>query len=73
LNISAEKEHKTEEKKENYRKKEFSYSSIRRSFSLPDNVLEDKIDAKYDNGILNVIIPKNENVENKSKKAITVN
>ncbi|RZS96836.1 Hsp20/alpha crystallin family protein [Cecembia calidifontis] len=73
LNISAEKEHKTEEKKENYRKKEFSYSSIRRSFSLPDNVLDDKIDAKYDNGILNVIIPKNEKVENKSKKAITVN
>lgn len=72
LSISAEKEQKKEEEKENYRKKEFSYSSIRRSFSLPENVLEDKIDAKYDNGILKVLIPKNEKVENKSKKAITV-
>lgn len=72
LSISAEKEQKKEEEKENYRKKEFSYSSIRRSFSLPENTMEDKIDAKYDNGILKVLIPKNEKVENKSKKAITV-
>ncbi|MGY6742933.1 MAG: Hsp20/alpha crystallin family protein [Cecembia sp.] len=58
--------------KENYRKKEFSYSSIRRSFTLPENILEDKIDAKYDNGILKVQIPKNNKADNKSKKAITV-
>ena len=72
LNISAEKEHKAEEKKENYRKKEFSYSSIRRSFTLPENILEDKIDAKYDNGILKVQIPKNDKVESSAKKSITV-
>ncbi len=72
LSVSAEKEHKKEEEKENYRKKEFSYSSIRRSFSLPENVLENKIDAKYDNGILKVLIPKNDKVENTSKRAITV-
>lgn len=72
LNISAEKEHKKEEEKENYRKKEFSYSSIRRSFSLPENIFEDKIDAKYDNGILKVVIPKNDQAENKIKKSITV-
>lgn len=72
LNISAEKEQKKEEKKENYRKKEFSYSSIRRSFSLPENVMDEKIDAKYDNGILNVVLPKKVIESAKPKKAISV-
>lgn len=72
LNISAEKEEDKEEKKENYRKKEFSYSSIRRSFSLPENVVDEKIDAKYDNGILNVILPKKVIESTKPKKAISV-
>jgi HSP20 family protein len=72
LNISAEKEEKKEEKKENYRKKEFSYSSIRRSFSLPENVMDDKIDAKYEKGILNVVLPKKAIEGTKPKKAISV-
>ena len=73
LNISAEKESKSEEEKENYRKKEFSYTSIRRSFRLPDTVMDDKIDAKYDNGILKVVLPKNDKEGNKPRKTITVN
>ncbi|MFD2203439.1 Hsp20/alpha crystallin family protein [Shivajiella indica] len=73
LNISAEKEKKFEEEKENYRKKEFSYSSIRRSFRLPETVMDEKIDAKYENGILNVVLPKNDKEGNKPKKTITVN
>lgn len=72
LNIAAEKEHKSEEKKENYRKKEFSYSSIRRSFALPENVKDDQIDAKYENGILNVVLPKKAIEGSKPKKAIAV-
>lgn len=72
LHISAEKENKTEEEKENYRKKEFSYSCIRRSFSLPEHVVDDSIDAKYDNGILHVIVPKKSIESTKPKKAITV-
>ncbi|RIW17110.1 Hsp20/alpha crystallin family protein [Algoriphagus lacus] len=72
LSISAEKEHKSEEKKENYRKKEFSYSSIRRSFALPENVSDEKIDAKYDNGILNIVLPKKAIESSKPKKAIEV-
>lgn len=70
--ISAEKERKSEEEKENYRKKEFSYSSIRRSFTLPENVHEENIDAKYDNGILKIVIPKKAIEAGKSKKAINV-
>lgn len=72
LNISAEKEQSSEEKKENYRKKEFSYSSIRRSFALPENVKDETIDAKYENGILKVILPKKTLEGSKPKKAITV-
>lgn len=72
LSISAEKEQKSEEKKENYRKKEFSYSSIRRSFAMPENVQDEKIDAKYDNGILNIVLPKKAIESSKPKKAIEV-
>lgn len=72
LSISAEKEQSSEEKKENYRKKEFSYSSIRRSFALPENVKDETIDAKYENGILKVILPKKALEGSKPKKAIAV-
>ncbi len=72
LNICAEKEQKSEEKKENYRKKEFSYSSIRRSFALPENVKDDQIDAKYEKGILNVVLPKKALQGSKPKKAVEV-
>jgi HSP20 family protein len=72
LIISGEKEHKSEEEKENYRKKEFSYSSIRRSFALPEHVKEDQIEAKYEKGILNIVLPKKALEAVKAKKAIEV-
>jgi HSP20 family protein len=72
LSISAEKEHEAEEEKDNYRKKEFSYSSIRRSFSLPENVKDENIDAKYDKGILKIVLPKKMLEASKPKKAIEV-
>ncbi|CAD5279806.1 MULTISPECIES: Hsp20/alpha crystallin family protein [unclassified Imperialibacter] len=57
LCISAEKEDEKEEQ-DGYYRREYSYNSFSRSFSLPDNVKEDKIDAKYDKGILKVSLPK---------------
>ncbi|MBC6367004.1 heat-shock protein Hsp20 [Algoriphagus sp. AK58] len=72
LSISAERKNESEEKKENYRKKEFSYSSIRRSFALPENVKEDGIDAKYENGILHLLLPKKAIEPAKAKKEISV-
>lgn len=60
LTISSEKEEQKEESKERYRRKEFSYSSFERSFSLPEVADDEKIEAKYDNGILNIRIPKKE-------------
>jgi len=60
LSISAEKEEEKEENKKNYRRKEFSYNSFCRSFTLPENSMPDKIDAKYEGGILHLTIPKKE-------------
>lgn len=53
-------EHKTEMKKEEemYTRREFSYNSFSRSFALPENVEEAKINARYDDGILLVSLPK---------------
>jgi len=58
LIISCEKEEEDQENKENYRRQEYSYTSFSRRFPLPDNAIDNKINAKYDNGILQVTIPK---------------
>jgi len=71
LKISSKNEALKEEKEEKYYRKEFSYSSFERSFSLPDNVNSDDIKASYDNGILNISIPKKLKIE-KSAKLIEV-
>ena len=60
LTISSEKEDKSEEKDETYTRQEYSYSSFERSFSLPDEVNKDKIDAHYKDGVLELVLPKKE-------------
>ena len=72
LIISSEKEEEKKEEDKNYRRREFSYNSFCRTFQLPDNVSEDDINAKYDNGMLQVTIPKKEVSASKPKKQITV-
>ena len=72
LQVSCEKQEDVKETSENYKRKEFSYSSFSRSFQLPDNINEEGIDAKYDNGILTILIPKKEISMPKQKKTIQV-
>ncbi|PZV83605.1 HSP20 family protein [Algoriphagus aquaeductus] len=72
LSISAEKKNEIEEEKENYRKKEFSYSSIRRSFALPEEVNEEEINANYDKGILKLSLPKKSGLLSKPKMKIEI-
>lgn len=74
LSISCEKEeHKTEENKdERYTRKEFSYQSFCRSFTLPDNLKKDEIEASYKDGLLHVTIMKNKEAKSKSTKLIPV-
>ena len=60
LTISGERKFTTEKKEENYRAIETQFGSFSRSFSLPENVDGSKINAQYNNGILEVTIPKDE-------------
>jgi HSP20 family protein len=72
LTISAEKEEEKKEENKNFRRREFSYNSFSRSFTLPDNCFDDKIDAKYENGVLRLSIPKKEVTISKAVKEIKV-
>ena len=63
LSISSTKEQEKKEEKKNYARREYSYSSFSRSFTLPDNCHPEQINAKYENGILNVTLPKKEEVK----------
>jgi len=65
--VSAEKEERLQEKDEEFTRREFNFSSFRRSFMLPNNVLLEKVQAKYEDGILKIMIPKKE-VEKKSPR-----
>ena len=60
LTISCELEDTVEEKEEKFSRKEYSYSSFERSFTLPDEVNKEKIDARYNDGILEIKLPKKE-------------
>lgn len=64
LTISSEKEEKTEEKEAKYTRKEYSYSSFERCFTMPDDVSKEKIDARYEDGVLKIELPKKEAAKN---------
>jgi len=72
LIISSEKEFKTEEKEGKFMRHEFSYSSFKRSFTLPDMVETDKIKASHKNGILTINIPKKDEAVEKTIRQIKV-
>ncbi|MFB6343034.1 Hsp20/alpha crystallin family protein [Saccharicrinis sp. FJH2] len=74
LIISSEKEFKNEEKEgEKITRREFSYQSFQRSFSVSEKVVDaEKISAKYEDGILHISIPKREEVKPKPAKTIKI-
>ncbi len=72
LSISTETKKKNEYKEENYTRREFGYSSFKRTFNLPESVNEEKINANYDNGILSVLLPKKEEAKQKPARSIKV-
>jgi HSP20 family protein len=73
LVISAEKEEKKESnKKDDYVRKEFNYQSFYRSFNLPDYADENKIEASYKDGILDVSIAKKPGERRKTLKSIAI-
>ena len=56
--IENKLEHKEENKKEHYLRREFSYSNYEQALTLPDDVESDKIEAKVENGVLHVTLPR---------------
>jgi HSP20 family protein len=74
LTISSEKTDEREQKDgERYTKREFSYQSFQRSFTLPQNmVMEEKIEAKYKDGVLHLTIPKKEEAKKKPRRTIKI-
>ncbi|HKM93806.1 MAG TPA: Hsp20/alpha crystallin family protein [Prolixibacteraceae bacterium] len=73
LTICSETKKEENEEKGAYTRKEFSYQSFQRSFSLPEgHVLTNEITAKYNDGILNIVLPKREEVKPQAPKEITI-
>ncbi len=73
LTISSEREEKNEDKSDGYSRREFSYTSFQRSFTVPGNEVDsDKITATYADGILHVKIPKREEVKPKPAREIKI-
>lgn len=73
LGISSEKKEESTDEKEKYTRREFSYSSFRRTFTLPESVSENEIKAKYNEGVLRIEIPKKNKEELKHSRLIEVN
>jgi HSP20 family protein len=60
LIVSVEKktEAREEDKGNKYLRREFTFNSFRQSMILPDNVNKDQIEARVDDGVLSIVIPK---------------
>jgi HSP20 family protein len=71
LKIASEKEEKSDSNK-NYTKKEFSYSSFERTFTLPNSVESERIEASYLDGVLKVFIPKREEAKVRAPRSIEI-
>lgn len=73
LSVSSEKKIENETKEGGrFNKREFSYQSFCRSFTLPTSVENENITAKYEKGILNIFIPKREEAKPKPVKQIAI-
>lgn len=72
IHMESKNEKKDEDKKSHYLRREFSYSKFEQTLLLPDDVDKDKIEAKVNDGVLTVNLPKTEKKEGKTLKQIEV-
>ena len=70
--IENKMEHKDEDNKHHYLRREFSYSNYEQNYTLPEDVDKEGIAAKVENGILTVTLPKVKKEEKKEAKAIEI-
>lgn len=73
LTISSSREKKSEDTQDKYTRREFSYESFQRSFELPKHVVDEQhINARYENGILLLTVPKKEEAKQKMPRMIEI-
>ncbi|HLV14183.1 MAG TPA: Hsp20/alpha crystallin family protein [Xanthomarina sp.] len=72
LSISTEMKEETEHKEDNFTRREFGYSSFKRTFTLPETVDEAKIEAKHEDGVLSILLPKKEGAKKKPARSIEI-
>lgn len=70
--IENKLEHKGEEKKEHYLRREFSYSNYQQSYVLPDDVDREKVSAKVLDGVLEIALPRVRKEEQKVQRNIEI-
>lgn len=67
LTISAKKEELTDEKNENYLRKERNYQTVTRSFTIPD-IVSERATAKFENGLLSIVLPKKDESQRRGRE-----
>lgn len=73
LLISSESKEEKQEGDERFTRREFSYQSFQRTFTVPESMINgDRIEAKYNEGILHIVIPKREELKPKPAKEISI-
>lgn len=73
LTIAAELETKNESELDEYTRREFSYEAFQRSFTLPENRINgERITARYEDGILEIVVPKRDEVKAKPARQISI-
>jgi HSP20 family protein len=68
LTVKGEKKTEKDDKQKNYHMIERSYGSFQRSFRLPAEVDPNKVEARFDNGVLRITLPKAPEAQSKIKK-----
>ena len=72
LTISSEHSEEKKVDHDDFKRREFSYTSFCRSFYLPENVSKEKIEASYKDGILSVVLPKDEEEKAKLTRQVKI-
>ena len=70
--IENKMEHKEEDKKQHYLRREFAYTNYQQNYTLPEDVDKDRIAAKVENGILTIELPKVKKEEAKVSRQIDI-
>ncbi len=72
IKMETKQNKKDEDKKSHYLRREFSYSKFEQTLILPDDVEKDKIEAKVNDGVLTIVLPKMEKAQSKVARQIAI-